>query len=123
MHKMDNLGNFVRLLRPARRRDQPSSAWKTQEVRESPLSGVRERRLQFRNAPATRQRGLLMHVMFIHPNFPAQFGHIAAHLTTQLGWKCTFVTSIDTTQLQLPFDHINYRVHEGPQPKVFYNPD
>jgi len=56
-----------------------------------------------------------MHVMFIHPNFPAQFGHIAAHLTTQLGWKCTFVTSIDTTQLQLPFDHINYRVHEGPR--------
>jgi glycosyltransferase involved in cell wall biosynthesis len=64
-----------------------------------------------------------MHVMFIHPNFPAQFGHIAAHLTTQLGWKATFVTSIDTTSLQLPFDHINYRVHDGPQPKVFYNPD
>jgi glycosyltransferase involved in cell wall biosynthesis len=63
-----------------------------------------------------------MHVMFIHPNFPAQFGHIANYLRTRLGWPCTFVTSIDTTHMQLPFTHINYRVREGPQPKVFYNP-
>jgi hypothetical protein len=39
-----------------------------------------------------------MHVMFIHPNFPAQFGHIAAHLTQLPGWQATCVTSIDTTQ-------------------------
>jgi glycosyltransferase involved in cell wall biosynthesis len=63
-----------------------------------------------------------MHVMFIHPNFPAQFGHIAQHLSTRLGWPCTFVTSIDTTHLQLPFTHINYKLAPGPQPKVFYNP-
>jgi glycosyltransferase involved in cell wall biosynthesis len=60
--------------------------------------------------------------MFIHPNFPAQFGHIAQYLATELHWRCTFVTSIDTTHLQLPFVHVNYKVHEGPQPKVFYNP-
>jgi glycosyltransferase involved in cell wall biosynthesis len=64
-----------------------------------------------------------MHVMFIHPNFPAQFGLIANYLTTRLGWTCTFVTSIDTSHLKLPFNHINYRVHDGPQPKVFYCPD
>jgi glycosyltransferase involved in cell wall biosynthesis len=64
-----------------------------------------------------------MHVMFIHPNFPAQFGYIANYLATQLGWQCTFLTSIDTTHLKLPFVHVNYRVREGPQPKVFYNPD
>ncbi len=64
-----------------------------------------------------------MHVMFIHPNFPAQFGLIANHLATKLGWQCTFVTSIDTTHLNLPFTHINYRLNDGPQPKVFYNPD
>ena len=63
-----------------------------------------------------------MHVMFIHPNFPAQFGHIAHYLSTELHWRCTFVTSIDTTHLQLPFVHVNYKVREGPQPKVFYNP-
>jgi len=60
--------------------------------------------------------------MFIHPNFPAQFGHLALHLSTQLHWPCTCVTSIDTTHLELPFDHLNYKVQSGPQPKVFYNP-
>jgi glycosyltransferase involved in cell wall biosynthesis len=63
-----------------------------------------------------------MHVMFIHPNFPAQFGHIATYLATELRWPCTFVTSVDTTHLKLPFTHINYRIGQGPQPKVFYNP-
>jgi glycosyltransferase involved in cell wall biosynthesis len=63
-----------------------------------------------------------MHVMFIHPNFPGQFAYIANYLQTQMGWPCTFVTSVDTTHLQLPFTHINYKVREGPQPKVFYNP-
>jgi glycosyltransferase involved in cell wall biosynthesis len=61
--------------------------------------------------------------MFIHPNFPAQFGHIAHHLATVLGWQSTFITSIDTTHLKLPFNHINYKLTEGPQPKTFYNPD
>jgi glycosyltransferase involved in cell wall biosynthesis len=64
-----------------------------------------------------------MHVMFIHPNFPAQFGHIAQYLSTHLGWTCTFVTSIDTRHLELPFVHINYQVYEGPKPKVFNNPE
>ncbi len=64
-----------------------------------------------------------MHVMFIHPNFPAQFGALALHLSTQLGWPCTFVTSVDTTHLQLPFNHINYRIGPGPQPRTFHNPD
>ena len=63
-----------------------------------------------------------MHAMFIHPNFPAQFGHIAAYLTQEKGWECTFVTSIDTTQMKVPFRHCNYRVKPGPLPKVFYNP-
>lgn len=60
--------------------------------------------------------------MFIHPNFPAQFGHIAHHLATERGWQCTFVTSIDTTHLKLPYTHVNYRLVAGPQSKVFYNP-
>jgi glycosyltransferase involved in cell wall biosynthesis len=60
-----------------------------------------------------------MNVMFIHPNFPAQFGQLAAYFSTQRGWPCTFVTSIDTTHLNLPFVHINYKVYPGPQPKNF----
>jgi glycosyltransferase involved in cell wall biosynthesis len=63
-----------------------------------------------------------MHVMFIHPNFPAQFGWIAHHLATTRRWPCTFVTSIDTTHLSLPFSHVNYKVREGPLPREYYNP-
>lgn len=33
-----------------------------------------------------------MHVLFVHQNFPAQFGHIAAHLARTQGWRCTFVS-------------------------------
>lgn len=65
-----------------------------------------------------------MHVMFIHPNFPAQFGLVAHYLATQLGWPCTFVTSVDTRHLELPFTHVNYRLDEsGEQPSTFINPD
>lgn len=60
-----------------------------------------------------------MHVLFIHPSFPAQFGHIAARLTSEFGWHCTFLTSVDTTDLQLPFDHWNYHIKPGPLPKVY----
>lgn len=63
-----------------------------------------------------------MHVLFIHPNFPAQFGHIANFLATQMGWRATFATSIDTSHLNLPFAHVNYKLKPGPTPKTFYNP-
>ncbi len=33
-----------------------------------------------------------MHVLFVHQNFPAQFGHVAAYLVQRKGFRCTFVT-------------------------------
>ena len=33
-----------------------------------------------------------MHVLFVHQNYPAQFGHVAAHLARKHGYRCTFVS-------------------------------
>lgn len=33
-----------------------------------------------------------MHVLFVHKNYPAQFGHIARHLIDTHGFRCTFVS-------------------------------
>jgi glycosyltransferase involved in cell wall biosynthesis len=33
-----------------------------------------------------------MHVLYVHQNFPAQFGHIAHHLVDKLGWTCSFLS-------------------------------
>ena len=35
-----------------------------------------------------------MHVLFVHKNFPAQFGHIASYLVEQEGFQCTFVSEL-----------------------------
>ena len=37
-----------------------------------------------------------MHILFIHQNFPAQFGHIAAWLIRQKGFRCTFLSAACT---------------------------
>lgn len=33
-----------------------------------------------------------MHVLYVHPNFPAQFGHIAQRLVREQGWRVSFAT-------------------------------
>jgi len=33
-----------------------------------------------------------MHVLFVHKNFPAQFGHVAARLVSQRGYRCSFLS-------------------------------
>jgi glycosyltransferase involved in cell wall biosynthesis len=33
-----------------------------------------------------------MHVVFVHQNFPAQFGHVADYLSRKHGYTCTFVS-------------------------------
>jgi glycosyltransferase involved in cell wall biosynthesis len=33
-----------------------------------------------------------MHILFVHQNYPAQFGHAARHLADRHGFRCTFVS-------------------------------
>src|SRR5262245_21047793 len=33
-----------------------------------------------------------MHILFVHPNFPAQFGHAASYLVRDHGFRCTFIS-------------------------------
>ena len=33
-----------------------------------------------------------MHILFVHQNYPAQFGHIARYLVKHHGFQCTFVS-------------------------------
>jgi len=34
-----------------------------------------------------------MHVLFVHPNYPAQFRYVAPRLVTDYGWTCSFATA------------------------------
>ncbi len=42
--------------------------------------------------------GAGVHLLFVHNNFPAQFGHLAAELVRRQGWRCTFVTQAQAQQ-------------------------
>lgn len=53
-----------------------------------------------------------MHVLFVHQNFPAQFGHVAAHLTRRHNYRCTFVTERKVGPVG-PIECIQYKVDGG----------
>jgi glycosyltransferase involved in cell wall biosynthesis len=40
-----------------------------------------------------------MHILFVHQNFPAQFGHVAEYLARERGHRCTFVSELPTGQV------------------------
>lgn len=53
-----------------------------------------------------------MHILYVHQNFPAQFGHIARHLVRKHGWRCTFLTH-STAGEDEGIERITYKVRGG----------
>jgi len=60
-----------------------------------------------------------MHVLFVHKNFPAQFGHIAGHLVKEKGYRCTFVSETAPGMVG-GIQKIQYRPGGGATDKTHY---
>src|SRR5438132_573141 len=63
--------------------------------------------------------GAVMHVLFIHQNFPAQFGHIAAHLVRNKGFRCTFLSEAAPATVG-GLERIQYQTRGGATEKTHY---
>lgn len=53
-----------------------------------------------------------MHVLFVHKNFPAQFGHVATLLAARQGARCTFVSELPDGEVE-GVRRIQYRPRGG----------
>ena len=53
-----------------------------------------------------------MHLLFVHQNFPAQFGHIARYLVQKKGFRCTFVSETPAGNLG-GIEKIQYKLRGG----------
>jgi glycosyltransferase involved in cell wall biosynthesis len=53
-----------------------------------------------------------MHVLYIHKNFPAQFGHLGCALARRRGWKVTFLSEKPDFAMG-PIRRIQFRVRGG----------
>ncbi len=61
----------------------------------------------------------VMHVLFVHKNFPAQFGHIARHLIDKHGFRCTFVSE-KPPAVSSGLERIQYTLQGGATEKTHF---
>jgi glycosyltransferase involved in cell wall biosynthesis len=60
-----------------------------------------------------------VHVLFIHKNFPAQFGHIAGYLVRDHGYRCTFVCELPDATVG-GIQRLQYKTKGGATPTTHY---
>ncbi len=60
-----------------------------------------------------------MHILFVHQNYPAQFGHIAHHLVEKIGFRCTFLSRRQPTGTS-KVERIQYQLRGGATPQTHY---
>jgi glycosyltransferase involved in cell wall biosynthesis len=60
-----------------------------------------------------------MHILFVHQNFPAQFGHIAEYLVREKGFRCTFASQ-KTPGNVAGIERIQYHVLGGATERTHY---
>lgn len=60
-----------------------------------------------------------MHILYVHKNFPAQFGHIAEYLIRHKGFRCTFISEREPRPSG-GIRQIQYKVAGGATDKTHY---
>jgi len=60
-----------------------------------------------------------MHVLFVHQNYPAQFGHVADYLAARHGFRCTFVSERPPARAG-GVERIQYSIRGGATPSTHY---
>lgn len=60
-----------------------------------------------------------MHVLFVHKNFPAQFGHIASYLIKDHGFRCSFVSELPSGKVD-GIERIQYKIQGGATKNTHY---
>jgi glycosyltransferase involved in cell wall biosynthesis len=60
-----------------------------------------------------------VHVLFVHKNFPAQFGHIASRLVRDYGWRATFVSEKPPARIE-GVDLVQYTPRGGATNETHY---
>src|SRR5262249_20325513 len=103
---------FIRLLRP-------QAGWWVSKTR--PTLQTDRKLLYHIREPRPRRgsAGAAMHILFIHQNFPAQFGHIAAYLVQRKGFRCSFASEQEPGTW-CGIEKIQYKIRGGATQQTHY---
>ena len=60
-----------------------------------------------------------MHILFVHKNFPAQFGHIASYLIKKHGFQCSFASELPSGDVD-GIQRVQYKIQGGATKSTHY---